>query len=177
MAHGKDFYDEKIPELVKLYKGGATIAELKKKWRCNGNPLVARLKGAGVYKASAVKAKARTAKPKAARKRRELVGNRITVLERGRKPRSQPRTATNAAPDKVSAQPKPSGTATGWTPAEEAEIARLMAEHKIQRSAAIRKMKLRALQGPAMFIPEVVAAAKAKPVDPLAQVTPIAEQK
>ncbi len=142
MAHGKEFYDEKLSELVKLYKGGATIAELKKKWRCNGNPLVARLKEAGVYKAGAVKAKARTAKPKAAPKPAS-------------KPRRQPRTATKAAPADTKAQPPAAPVATAWTPEEEAEIARIMAERNLDRKSAIQYMRR-----------------NKKPVDPLAQATP-----
>src|SRR5579859_506421 len=159
----KNFDENHLDELVKLYKGGAKIAELKKKFRCNGNPLVARLKEAGVYKADgAVKrAKKATDKPKAARKRRELVGNRITVLEKGRKGRQKATPATPAA--------KPLA-ATGWTPAEETEIARLMGEHTIIRSAAIRMMKRNAAKAaqPTPVAPVAAPAESPKVVDPLA---------
>lgn len=44
------FNDKNLAELIRLYKAGNTVADLKRKWRCYGNPLVTRLRKAGVYK-------------------------------------------------------------------------------------------------------------------------------
>jgi len=141
-SKGKEFYDSKIPELVKLYKGGATIAELKKKWHCNGNPLVARLKAEGVYKEPGKKA----AKSKAARKQRALIGNRVTVYEPGKAPKAARKRAEKAATG-----PKPPAKAnitratkqqakSAFTPEREARIAEIIQERGCTRKAAIQQL-------------------------------------
>lgn len=80
----KKFDDKNLPEAIKLYKAGSSIAELKRKFRCYGNPIVARLKKAGVYGKVEKKAPA-SAKTKAARKaKRGLIGNRVIVYEPGK---------------------------------------------------------------------------------------------
>jgi hypothetical protein len=78
----KKFDDKNLPEAIKLYKSGSSIAELKRKFHCYGNPLVARLKKAGVY--GKVEKKV-AAKSKIARKAKKgLIGNRVVVYEPGK---------------------------------------------------------------------------------------------
>lgn len=50
MAKVKPFDNSKTAEAIRLYKNGATIADLKARFHSYGNPIVARLKAAGVYK-------------------------------------------------------------------------------------------------------------------------------
>lgn len=53
----KKFNDKNLPELIRLYKPGSSIAELKRKWRC----YVAPLKKASIYGKAEKKATARQA--------------------------------------------------------------------------------------------------------------------
>jgi len=56
----RKFNDKNLDELIRLYKAGDSIEDLKRRFHCNGNPLVARLKKAKVYrKARGRKAPAR----------------------------------------------------------------------------------------------------------------------
>jgi hypothetical protein len=58
----KKFDDKNLAELIRLYKAGSSIADLKRKWRCYGNPLVTRLKKGGVYDKVEKKAPAKAVK-------------------------------------------------------------------------------------------------------------------
>lgn len=61
-------------EAVRLYKQHVSIAEMKRKWHCYGNPIVAHLKKAGVYLGAVAVGKAA---PKATtRKRTDVVSMR-----------------------------------------------------------------------------------------------------
>src|SRR5258708_5555108 len=44
------FNRKNLPQLIRLYKAGWTLAALKRKWHCYGNRLVKLLIGAGVYR-------------------------------------------------------------------------------------------------------------------------------
>lgn len=46
----KKFNDKNTAEAIRLFKQGKTIAELKRHFHSYGNPIVARLKAAGVYR-------------------------------------------------------------------------------------------------------------------------------
>ncbi len=144
-------------ELIKLYKGGATISDLKKKWHCNGNPLVARLKEAGVYgkakPAPAVKIKA-AVKPKAAKKARKAQThsptpeNAATATAAPESP--APATVPAAKPvdplaatTVVDGNGAPVGKASAWTAEEEREIVRYQETEGLSRKSAVQKMRRR----------------------------------
>lgn len=76
MAKVRPFDASKTKEAIRLYKEGASIAELKERYHCYGNPIVSRLKAAGVYKGSQHKAAA--AKP-AQRREAAVATGKITV--------------------------------------------------------------------------------------------------
>ena|SRR5258708_3428078 len=68
MAKVKPFDDSKTAEAIRLYKGGATVAELKARYHTYGNPIVSRLKAAGVYRAAGRPTTAKPVKAKAGKK-------------------------------------------------------------------------------------------------------------
>lgn len=62
MAKVRPFDDRNTKEAIRLYKQGASVAELKAKYHSYGNPIVTRLKAAGIYKGPVAARKA-AAKP------------------------------------------------------------------------------------------------------------------
>ena len=52
------------PELIRLYKAGSSLSELKRKWHCYGNPLRRILIEEGIYKVAG-----KTVKPPAVAKK------------------------------------------------------------------------------------------------------------
>lgn len=114
MAKAKKFDEKKLPELIRLYKDGATISELKERYSTYGNPLVRRLKEAGVYKA--------------ARKPKDVIGRAVSVYvpakkrkpakakpKAARKPAEKARTAMKKAPKASTPSPAPESPVSSTT--------------------------------------------------------------
>ena len=68
MAKVKPWNEENTKEALRLYKQGTSVAELKKRFQSYGNPIVTRLKAAGVYKAGRAVAATKPVKVKAGKK-------------------------------------------------------------------------------------------------------------
>lgn len=52
IKRARPFNRKNLPQLIRLYKKGWTIAALKRKWHCYGNPITKLLIEAGVYRGS-----------------------------------------------------------------------------------------------------------------------------
>lgn len=50
MAKVKPWNEKNTKEAIRLFKSGTSVAELKRRFQSYGNPIVTRLKAAGVYK-------------------------------------------------------------------------------------------------------------------------------
>jgi|SRR5579859_1013613 len=79
----KPWNDKNTKEAIRLYRQGTSVADLKKRFQSYGNPIVTRLKAAGVYKPGrAVAAKAPATKAgKAAAVKTNGKSNGITPQE------------------------------------------------------------------------------------------------
>src|SRR6266852_508059 len=56
IKYARPFNEKNLPQLIRLYKKGWTIAALKRKFRCYGNPITRLLVDAGVYRKSCMSA-------------------------------------------------------------------------------------------------------------------------
>lgn len=125
----RKFNDKNLSKLIRLFKAGKTIAQLKKIFRTYGNPLVRRLKDAGVYRKQKAKAAAKPAK-------------------KTHRPAPKPHVAATRPVDPlanttvVDGNGAPVGKASAFTPEEQDEIAGYQKEG-ITRKSAIQKLRRR----------------------------------